>query len=112
MKLLTSLPLALLSGHALAACGTGFPRGPTHGLRSDECTLGPRKLFTCGNSGTSVQQIGRQIRLQAGNVDTTVLVSCDNVAAYYYHCTAGDSETFAKPGCAGTVTSVGVITKT
>ncbi|KAG6023402.1 hypothetical protein E4U19_004412 [Claviceps sp. Clav32 group G5] len=112
MKLLTSLPLALLSGHALAACGVGLFRGPGHNLRIDEeCKLGPRRSYTCGNSGTSVQQIGSRIRLQAGHVDTTVLVSCDNVASYYFHCTAGDSETFMKPGCAGTITSVGIVTK-
>ncbi|KAG6059392.1 hypothetical protein E4U17_006382 [Claviceps sp. LM77 group G4] len=110
MKLLTGLSLALLSGHALAVCSVGLPRGPGRNLRDDECKSGPRRSYTCA-TGASVQHIGSRIRLQAGNVDTTVLVSCDNLAAYYFHCTAGDSETFTKPDCAGTITSVGIITR-
>ncbi|KAG5968027.1 hypothetical protein E4U57_007566 [Claviceps arundinis] len=114
MKLLTSLPLALLSGHALAKCG----QGTFSGLNdfSDlqlgaACVLGPHNLYTCGTSGASVVHDGSRIKLQAGDIGTMVVVACEDFKSFLFHCSARDSFVFTQPECAGAVSSVNIVTE-
>ncbi|KAG6181033.1 hypothetical protein E4U35_003841 [Claviceps purpurea] len=107
MKFLTSLPLALLSGHALATCGTlsvvdNLQMGPA-------CDLGPHNLYTCGD-GTRVRHDGSQIRLQAANANATVLVNCENFTGFLFYCGPHERGVFTEKACAGPVSSINLMT--
>ncbi|KAG6023403.1 hypothetical protein E4U19_004413 [Claviceps sp. Clav32 group G5] len=110
MKLLTSLPLALLSGHALATCGTGPFSGSGDNLQmGPACDLGPHNLYTCGD-GSRVRHDGSQIRLQAGNANVTVMVNCENFSGYLFHCGPHERGVFTEEACAGPVSSINLLT--
>ncbi|KAG5940106.1 hypothetical protein E4U59_002648 [Claviceps monticola] len=109
MKLLSSLPLAFLAGHALAKCGKGPISGSTNWADLDildSCNLNKNNVYYCGDSGTTIVHKQSQFTLRAGKVDSTVSVNCANNVVLVYHCTAGDSDRFFAPNCNGAISSI------
>ncbi|KAG6125476.1 hypothetical protein E4U34_007043 [Claviceps purpurea] len=110
MKLFATLPLALFAGEAFAVCGTGTFSGSTDTWRDnkilDQCVLNADNVYYCGSSGTTIVHKQSQLMLRAGNVDSTIIVTCDNLQGFFYHCSAYDSQRFVEPGCKGPIARI------
>ncbi|CCE32606.1 hypothetical protein E4U22_003015 [Claviceps purpurea] len=109
MKLLSTLPLAFLAGHALAQCDWGRIGESTNWEDLDilgSCKLNKDNVYYCGDSGTTVVHKQSQFMLRAGKVDSTVAVICANHVNLLFHCSAGDSERFVVPDCNGNILSI------
>ncbi|KAG6064904.1 hypothetical protein E4U16_000567 [Claviceps sp. LM84 group G4] len=89
MKLFITLPLALFAGEVLAVCGTGTFSGSTDTWHDnkilDLCALKIDNVYYCGSSGTTIVHKQSQLMLRAGNVDSTVIVTCIE-SRPLYHC--------------------------
>ncbi|KAG6056906.1 hypothetical protein E4U30_000306 [Claviceps sp. LM220 group G6] len=110
MKLFTTLPLALFAGEALAVCGTGTFSGSIDTWHDnqilDQCQLNANNVYYCGSSGTSIVHKQSQLMFRAGNVDSTIIVTCANSQGFFYHCSAYDSKRFAEPDCKGPISRI------
>ncbi|KAG5969822.1 hypothetical protein E4U58_001070 [Claviceps cyperi] len=114
MKLFSALPLALFVGNAFAECAEGpfnGSNGFTKITRGPPCVLKSRNVYYCGDSGTTIVHKQSQLTLRAGNVDSTIVVNCEQgpgLFNYYfvYHCSAGDTERFYEPKCKGSISSI------
>ncbi|KAG6053103.1 hypothetical protein E4U17_005041 [Claviceps sp. LM77 group G4] len=109
MKLLTSLPLALLAGRTLAACGRGLINGSDdyRNVKSGPaCVPKSQNVYFCGSSGTSVVHKQSRIILRAGTSDSTVQVECVGGYSFLINCDANTGATFTEPACKNGVSAV------
>ncbi|KAG5997304.1 hypothetical protein E4U54_002390 [Claviceps lovelessii] len=115
MKFLSSsaLAVALLAGHGLANCHEvdSNGSGSFQELDTSACDLGPNSVYSCGQSGTTVQHKFNYVRLTAGGQDSTIAVACSSGphAVQVYYCSKHDAENFQLPSDCGDLMSVSLV---